>query len=110
MEVGGSIAEVQTLIHELRRITILWDELWLGTLAQHHSELTRKCGQLKSDIARLNRNPSLNSEEKNQLIRKKYDIVFQPVSRVCLRAVLFNSELKLHSLASSGLVIVVCGL
>lgn len=35
------IAEMQLLVQELRRITLLWDELWLGTLNQHHSDVNR---------------------------------------------------------------------
>ena len=81
---GESIAEVQTLIHELRRITVLWDELWYGTLSQHLPDLTRKSNQLKADIVRLNKNASLTNEEKEGLIRKKHHIVFQPVSKMKL--------------------------
>lgn len=78
-QVGSSISEVQMLVHELRRITVLWDELWLGTLAQHHSDMSRKCHQLTAEIARLNNNSSLTQTEKTQLIKKKYDIIFKPV-------------------------------
>ena len=28
--------KVSSFVSELRRITLLWDELWLGTLAQEH--------------------------------------------------------------------------
>ncbi|XP_037783174.1 serine/threonine-protein kinase SMG1-like [Penaeus monodon] len=78
-QVGSSISEVQMLVHELRRITVLWDELWLGTLAQHHSDMSRKCHQLTAEIARLNNNSSLTQTEKTQLIKKKYDIIFKPL-------------------------------
>ena len=73
---------MQTLVHELRRITVLWDELWYGTLTQHQSDLTRKCQQLNNEAARLNRNTSLSQSEKTELIKKKYEIIFKPVSIV----------------------------
>lgn len=78
-QIGSSISEVQMLVHELRRITVLWDELWLGTLAQHHSDMSRKCHQLTAEIARLNNNSSLSQTEKTQLIKKKYNIIFKPL-------------------------------
>lgn len=78
-QIGSSISEVQMLVHELRRITVLWDELWLGTLSQHHSDMSRKCHQLTAEIARLNNNSSLSQVEKHQLIKKKYDIIFKPL-------------------------------
>lgn len=36
-----TISEAKNLIHELHRITLLWDELWLGTLNMHQSEVNR---------------------------------------------------------------------
>uniref|UniRef100_A0A0P4WEM1 non-specific serine/threonine protein kinase n=1 Tax=Scylla olivacea TaxID=85551 RepID=A0A0P4WEM1_SCYOL len=78
-QIGSSISEVQMLVHELRRITVLWDELWLGTLSQHHTDMSRKCHQLTAEIARLNNNSSLTQPEKLQLIKKKYDIIFKPL-------------------------------
>lgn len=78
-QIGSSISEVQMLVHELRRITVLWDELWLGTLAQNHSDMSKKCHQLTAEITRLNNNSSLSKSEKQQLIKKKYDIIFKPV-------------------------------
>lgn len=37
----GIISEVKTFVSELRRITLLWDELWLGTLTQHQADVGR---------------------------------------------------------------------
>ena len=76
---GSSISEVQTLVHELRRITVLWDELWYGTLTQHQSDLNRKCQQLNIEATRLKKNTSLSQAEKTELIKKKYEIIFKPV-------------------------------
>lgn len=38
------VDEVATFVEEMRRITVLWDELWLGTLSQHVEELQKKVG------------------------------------------------------------------
>lgn len=40
-ENSDMVDEVQLLVLELRRITLLWDELWLGTLNQHQHDVMR---------------------------------------------------------------------
>ena len=35
------VCEVQKVVRELRRITLLWDELWIGSLLQLHHEAQR---------------------------------------------------------------------
>ena len=35
------VSEVKCVVQELRRITLLWDELWLGSLTQLHQEAQR---------------------------------------------------------------------
>ena len=73
------MSEAKVLVQELRRITVLWDELWLGSLTQHQTELLRKINQLKSESSRLESNTSLTQEEKCSLIKAKYEIIFKPI-------------------------------
>ena len=35
------VSEVKTVVKELRRITLLWDELWIGSLVQLNHEAQR---------------------------------------------------------------------
>lgn len=35
------VEQVKLFVHELRRVTVLWDELWLGTMAQLQEEISR---------------------------------------------------------------------
>jgi len=65
---------------ELRRITLLWDELWLGTLNQHHSEVNRRQNQMEQEVRKVDNNPSLSAEEKSFLIAEKHRILMKPVS------------------------------
>ena len=37
-----AVEQVSSFVSELRRITLLWDELWLGTLAQYSGEVQRR--------------------------------------------------------------------
>ena len=35
------VGQVEVLVQELRRITLLWEEVWIGTLTQLQSDVTR---------------------------------------------------------------------
>ncbi|XP_056647970.1 serine/threonine-protein kinase SMG1 isoform X1 [Diorhabda sublineata] len=74
-----TISQVQTLVKELRRITLLWDELWIGTLAQHQSEITKRQQQLEYEIEKVNDNTSLDKAEKASLIIEKHRIIIKPI-------------------------------
>jgi len=74
------ISEVKQLVQELRRITLLWDELWLGTLNQQHQDVTRKLQQLESEVKKVNTNSALTKEEKMAIIREKHKTIMKPVS------------------------------
>ena len=73
------IAQVQLLVAELRRITVLWDELWLGTLNQHHADVTRRLAQLESEVKKVNNNANLSRDEKVTLIAEKHKTIMKPV-------------------------------
>ncbi|KAF5305594.1 hypothetical protein FQR65_LT07674, partial [Abscondita terminalis] len=74
-----TITQVQMLVKELRRITLLWDELWLGTLAQYHSEIIQRQHQLEVEIEKVNENSHLDKDEKISLITEKYRIIMKPI-------------------------------
>lgn len=74
-----TISQVQILVKELRRITLLWDELWLGTLAQYHSEIIKRQQQMEQEIEKVNGNPNLEKEEKISLIAEKHRIIIKPI-------------------------------
>lgn len=76
-----SISQVQQFVSELRRITLLWDELWLGTLSQNQSEINQRVSQLNAEIVRVEQNGSLSSADKEKLISEKYRIIVKPVSK-----------------------------
>ena len=73
------------LVAELRRVTVLWDELWLGVLLQQHMYVLRRIQQLEDEVKRVQNNNTL----------RKY--VFQKSS--CL----FFFEGKIHTAYSSPL-------
>lgn len=65
---------------ELRRITLLWEELWHGSLMQTHHDVTRRQQQLEDEIKRVNGNQNLTNQQKTTLIREKHIAIMKPVS------------------------------
>lgn len=47
------------LVAELRRVTVLWDELWLGVLLQQHMYVLRRIQQLEDEVKRVQNNNTL---------------------------------------------------
>ena len=39
---GSAIEQVQRFIDELQRISLLWDEMWLGTLQQYNVDINKR--------------------------------------------------------------------
>lgn len=78
-KIPDTVNQIQVLVRELRRITLLWDELWLATLAQHHAEITRRFAQLEMEIRKVRDNASLPPTEKEQLIAEKHRIILKPI-------------------------------
>lgn len=75
----ASTSQVRLLVSELRRITILWDELWLGCLIQHQPDINRRLSQLESELNRLEENDSLSETLRQELAREKYRIIMKPI-------------------------------
>lgn len=73
------IAEVRVLVSELRRITLLWDELWLGTLTQKQADISRRISQLESELSKTENHPYLTQVEKEHIAIEKYTILLRPV-------------------------------
>ncbi|CAF2371594.1 unnamed protein product [Rotaria sp. Silwood2] len=71
------VGQVKLFVHELRRVTVLWDELWLGTMAQLQEEISRRVDVLKDELHRLESMTHLTKEEKEFLIKEKQDVLFK---------------------------------
>ena len=74
-----SVEQVQTVVYELQRISLLWDELWLGTLQQYGNEVNRRVKKMEDEVQRLDRNHTLTEKEKRRLVKEKYNIIFKPL-------------------------------
>ncbi|XP_026671607.1 serine/threonine-protein kinase SMG1 [Ceratina calcarata] len=78
-KIQDSIEQVKILVKELRRITLLWDELWLATLCQHHTEISKRFEQLEMEVQKVQDNAWLSPEEKEKLIAEKHRIILKPI-------------------------------
>lgn len=74
-----TILQVKLLVKELQRINLLWDELCLGTLVQHHSDFSKRLSQLEVEVAKVKNNANLSAEDKEKLIKEKHRIIFEPI-------------------------------
>lgn len=73
------VQEVKCVIQELRRITLLWDELWLGSLTQLHQEALRRISQLETEISRVQSNQTLSGIQQQVLIKEKHTALMKPL-------------------------------
>jgi PI-3-kinase-related kinase SMG-1 len=76
---GGAVEQVQRFVNELQRISLLWDELWLGTLQQYTHDIAKRIKKMEEEVHRLSRNDTLSLEEKKHLALDKYHIIFKPL-------------------------------
>uniref|UniRef100_A0A8C2D9F8 Serine/threonine-protein kinase SMG1 n=1 Tax=Cyprinus carpio TaxID=7962 RepID=A0A8C2D9F8_CYPCA len=73
------VLQVQLLVGELRRVTLLWDELWLGVLQQQHMHVLRRIQQLEDEVKRVQNNNTLRKDEKVAIMREKHSALMKPV-------------------------------
>uniref|UniRef100_A0A671RI04 Serine/threonine-protein kinase SMG1 n=1 Tax=Sinocyclocheilus anshuiensis TaxID=1608454 RepID=A0A671RI04_9TELE len=73
------VLQVQMLVGELRRVTLLWDELWLGVLQQQHMHVLRRIQQLEDEVKRVQNNNTLRKDEKVAIMREKHSALMKPV-------------------------------
>ena len=73
------VDQVQSVVYELQRISLLWDELWLGTVQQYGNEINRRVKKMEDEVQRLGRNHTLTEVEKTRLVKEKYNIIFKPI-------------------------------
>lgn len=73
------ISETKLFVHELRRITVLWDELWIGTLQHNLNEVKRQVSSLEKEIEKTKLNVSLYENEKLLFIKEQHNIFFRRI-------------------------------
>ncbi|XP_055626781.1 serine/threonine-protein kinase Smg1 [Toxorhynchites rutilus septentrionalis] len=72
-----TVKQVQVLVHELRRICLLWDELWVMSLQQIYSEYTKRFASFENEVQKAVENKQL--AQKNQLLAEKHNLLLRPL-------------------------------
>uniref|UniRef100_A0A0D9VYR6 non-specific serine/threonine protein kinase n=1 Tax=Leersia perrieri TaxID=77586 RepID=A0A0D9VYR6_9ORYZ len=73
------IKDVKLVIEELGMVTVLWEEQWLSTLQDLHSDVLRRINILKEEAARVAANSTLSSAEKSKISAAKYSAIMTPI-------------------------------
>lgn len=81
------VSQVQLLVRELKRVTLLWEELWLSSMAQIYSEYAKRLSNFESDLRKSIENASAESsvrenekiEQQRAVLREKYRILMRPI-------------------------------
>ncbi|KAJ3014917.1 Serine/threonine-protein kinase smg1 [Thoreauomyces humboldtii] len=73
------VLQVQELLGELKRITVLWEESWLHKLAHVHGDAAKRLERIEGEMNRVRRSPSLSDSEKDRLVREYYHTIMKPL-------------------------------
>lgn len=74
MQSPKTVSQVQLLVRELRRISLLWDELWLLSLSQVYAENVKRFQNFESEFQKTDQSP-----DKVVLFTEKYRLLMRPV-------------------------------
>ncbi|KAK6159421.1 hypothetical protein DH2020_006735 [Rehmannia glutinosa] len=86
------VQDAQLMIKELENVTVLWEELWLGTLHDLHADVMRRINLLKEEAARIAENTTLTHGEKNKINAAKYSAMMAPIVVVLERRLTSTSR------------------
>lgn len=71
-----TVNQVQLLVCELRRVTLLFDELWLISLSQVFADCNKRFAIFENDF---NKHNNLHNSDKNTLFNEKYKLLLRPI-------------------------------
>lgn len=86
------VTQTKTFVHELRRITVLWDEAWIGVLMTQLGEMKKQILRLESEISKFKKN-SLMRDDKDSFMREKYNNCFKKVIAILEHVQSITNEL-----------------
>ncbi|XP_057787544.1 uncharacterized protein LOC131004800 isoform X2 [Salvia miltiorrhiza] len=86
------VHDAQLIIKELENVTVLWEELWLGTLQDLHPDVMRRISLLKEEAARIAESTTLTHGQKNKINAAKYSAMMAPIVVVLERRLTSTSR------------------
>lgn len=82
------VKQVQLLVRELKRVTLLWEELWLSSLTQVYSECAKRITALENELKKVMQDDSKNCDGKqgaSLALCEKHRAIVQPILLVMER-------------------------
>ncbi|KAI8926183.1 hypothetical protein BC831DRAFT_426088, partial [Entophlyctis helioformis] len=76
---AGLVDQVTQWIHELQRVTVLWEELWLHGLDHVQNEVQGRVERLMADIGRIKSNRTLTEPARVEVMRRNAVNVMRPI-------------------------------
>lgn len=73
------VLRVSSVVHELQRISVLWEEAWIMTLTKLEADVSRRASTLTKENARVAKNMTLSLSEKKALGHRKYKALMRPI-------------------------------
>lgn len=81
-QASEQVQQVQLMVRELKRITLLWEELWCSSLSQVYSECAKRMTIFENDLNKLaNEESHLKQmdEIKRSVLTEKYRVIVRPI-------------------------------
>lgn len=78
-KVPDMVNDVRILLTELRRLVLLWDELWMSVLQQLHPQVEQLVQKLVGQAQKLNKKTGLDDGERKKLLNQHLRVSFKPV-------------------------------
>lgn len=72
-----TVQQVKVLVHELRRISLLWDEFWVISMQQIYSEYNKSFINFENELAKITESGQL--EKKRALLIEKHKLLHRPL-------------------------------
>ncbi|XP_053681891.1 serine/threonine-protein kinase Smg1 [Sabethes cyaneus] len=72
-----TVQQVQILVYELRRISLLWDELWVVSLQQIYSEYNKRFASFENELQKILESHLF--ESKKHLVIEKHKLLLRPL-------------------------------
>lgn len=73
------VQQTSVFIEELKRIILLWNELWISTLINHSSEMKKQVDIMKHEVMKINKNTELTKEQRDKLLLERHNLVFKKI-------------------------------
>lgn len=86
-QASEQVEQVQLLVREMKRVTLLWEELWLSSLSQVYSEWAKRMAAFETELSDFIENSNRDGidENKSALITEKYRAIVRPILFVLKR-------------------------